>query len=426
MNILHLQTYDIGGAYMAASRLHRHLTAAGLNSRLMVHAQLCRGSDVISCHPQNIFHLLKNKVKFAAGPDGSTARSNPDYVFRDAEHAAVRDIGPLFRRVPFRPDIIVAHWISNFLSAEHLYHISDHYRAPVVWHLLDMAPLTGGCHYAWDCTGYTAQCGSCPALYSPAADDLSHSIWSRKREFIRSMNITLVPATARLAEQAGRASLFSGKKIEKILLGVDPDTFRPAARELPRTSFGLPLDRKIIFFGAQSLKSRRKGLSYLVEALNILLDRPDVKGEEIMLITAGHERDVRESLGRRLACRHLGFLGDDRSLAAAYQAADLFVCPSIEDSGPMMINEAIMCGTPVVSFDMGVARDLVHTGKTGYRAELKNSADLAHGMANILKLSRAEAADMSACCRQTGLDHCHPGIQAGAFHSLFGSLTKEG
>jgi glycosyltransferase involved in cell wall biosynthesis len=425
MNILHLQTYDMGGAYMAASRLHQHLTASGLNSRLMVYSQLNRKSDVISCHPQHVLRVGFNKMRFMAGHAGSKVRSDPDYVFRDADHAAIGDIRSLIDKLPFRPDIIVAHWISNFLTAGHLYAISDYFHAPLVWHLLDMAPLTGGCHYAWECTGYTDRCGNCPALYSDAMDDLSQSIWSKKKAYIEKMNITLVPATGWLEEQTRRSALFKEKKIEKILLGVDPDTFKPVPREIPRKRFGLPLDRKIIFFGAQSLKSRRKGLAYLVEALHVLLKKRVVSVGNIMLITSGYERNVRAYLGGSIPYAHLGFLGDESSLAAAYQAADLFVCPSIEDSGPMMINEAIMCGTPVVSFDMGVARDLVHNGKTGYRAELKNAGDLAHGIAYILGLRPEEGEKMGRQCRQVGLDCCHPKVQAASYINLFRSLVKE-
>jgi glycosyltransferase involved in cell wall biosynthesis len=194
------------------------------------------------------------------------------------------------------------------------------------------------------------------------------------------------------------------------------------AQEAARRRFDLPPGRKIVFFGAQSLKDRRKGLSYLAEALHRVRNRREIDPDSVMLITSGRERDVWEYLGDGFPHRHLGFLDDEITLAAAYQAADLFVCPSIEDSGPMMINEAIMCGTPVVSFAMGVAQDLVHTGKTGYRAELRNSEDLAHGMATILKLDAAGSAAMSQQCRRIGLESCHPRVQVDAFLALFRSL----
>jgi glycosyltransferase involved in cell wall biosynthesis len=45
-----------------------------------------------------------------------------------------------------------------------------------------------------------------------------------------------------------------------------------------------------------------------------------------------------------------------------------------------MISEAMACGTPVAAFEMGSAYDLVNSGITGYRSELKNAEDLSQGI----------------------------------------------
>ena len=48
--------------------------------------------------------------------------------------------------------------------------------------------------------------------------------------------------------------------------------------------------------------------------------------------------------------------------------------PSIEDSGPIMSCEVLMTGTPLVTFDVGIAVDLVSCD-TGYMATNKNHYD---------------------------------------------------
>jgi glycosyltransferase involved in cell wall biosynthesis len=115
----------------------------------------------------------------------------------------------------------------------------------------------------------------------------------------------------------------------------------------------------------------------------------------------------------------LGLLANNEQLAAAYQAADIFVCPSIEDAGPMMINQSIMTGTPVVSFEMGVALDLVITGETGFRAKLKDSADFARGLNDILQLDDKAYRKMCSTCRELGLRLFHPSIVKEQFNKLF-------
>ena len=93
----------------------------------------------------------------------------------------------------------------------------------------------------------------------------------------------------------------------------------------------------------------------------------------------------------------LGYL-DYILLAKAFQSSDVFLCTSIEDSGPMMINQSLMCGIPVVSFKMGVSLDLVKNNITGYLAQLKNCHDLAIGLTQILKLNVVESSNMSSNC----------------------------
>ena len=142
-----------------------------------------------------------------------------------------------------------------------------------------------------------------------------------------------------------------------------------------------------------------------------------------ILAVAGNSKELEPGHTPLFPVTRLGYLQGDALLASAYVASDLFVCPSVEESGPMMINESIMCGTPVVSFDMGVAPDLVHSGKTGYRAELKSSADLARGIRQVLDLPPEEARRMSEACREIGLRLCHPTIQVESFLNLFNSLS---
>jgi glycosyltransferase involved in cell wall biosynthesis len=82
----------------------------------------------------------------------------------------------------------------------------------------------------------------------------------------------------------------------------------------------------------------------------------------------------------------LGYLSYE-DLAKAYNAADVFVCPSIEDSGPSMINQSALCGTPIVAFEMGVAFDLVNES---LRCKLYDIENLAKCIKLVLTLQPTE------------------------------------
>ena len=418
MKILHLSSFDYGGAGMAAYRLHKHFSILGLDSRMLVLDSRSKDQSVTEL-PSNSLQkqIVRNSHKIWL-----RLRADRSYYFQN-QLSSPTVLNHLENFLDgFTPDVIVAHSLTYFFTVRQLFELQQATGAPIVWYLLDMAPLTGGCHYAWNCSGYTRNCGKCPALGSTDENDLSRRVLNMKLETIPQIDLTVVAGSGLLQLQATRAALFHGKRIEKILLAVDPTVFKPGQKTKIRQKLGLPADKKIIFFGAQKISERRKGMSYLMEAVDVVAHSSEGYGKKVHIAVAGDSKEIEPGLASLFPFTSLGYLHGDEKLASAYAASDFFVCPSVEDSGPMMINESIMCGTPVVSFEMGVASDLVHSGKTGYRAELKNSADLARGIRYMLDLPSEEALGMSNACREIGLQLCHPAVQVGSFMEIFHSL----
>lgn len=69
---------------------------------------------------------------------------------------------------------------------------------------------------------------------------------------------------------------------------------------------------------------------------------------------------------KRLAGPTVEFLGrvPDVDLPALYCGADALLFPQEEDAG-LVLREALACGTPVIAYDAGGARDVVMPGETG-------------------------------------------------------------
>ena len=94
-------------------------------------------------------------------------------------------------------------------------------------------------------------------------------------------------------------------------------------------------------------------------------------------------------LSDRMNIVQLGLL-DEKGLFTAYYASDLFVSSSIDDSGPMMVNYSIACGTPVLSFPIGVSVELVQHMKTGYIADFMSIQSLEDGIDYFYRLTESE------------------------------------
>ena len=61
------------------------------------------------------------------------------------------------------------------------------------------------------------------------------------------------------------------------------------------------------------------------------------------------------------------------------------IFPSVAENCPLVVLEAMGCGTPVIAFNTGGMPELVDYLKTGYVAEYKNSDDLAIGIELFLR-----------------------------------------
>ncbi|MFZ4706091.1 MAG: glycosyltransferase [Bacteroidales bacterium] len=326
----------------------------------------------------------------------------------------------ILKKAGINPDVIIILFAKKFLNTKNIFELYKKTNAKIYWLMYDMAPLTGGCHYSWDCAGYQKKCGSCPGLFSADPSDITHKNILDKKYYIDKANIQLIAGSEWQYRQAKASSLFKDKPIHKILLSADPFIYKPVDKEAERLKIGIPANKKIIFFGSIALTTARKGMLYLLESLKILKERvkDSALDNDIMLLIAGTEiNHIADDLPFEYL--FMGLLDNTYGIASAYQIADIFICPSIEDSGPTMINQSIMCGTPVVSFEMGVSPDLVITGKTGYMAKLKDSKDLAQGIFEILSLTDDNFNEMSDNCRKLALKVCSPEVQIGSFENLF-------
>ena len=91
-------------------------------------------------------------------------------------------------------------------------------------------------------------------------------------------------------------------------------------------------------------------------------------------------------------------------LIKAYSAADIFLSSSIDDAGPSMVNQSIMCGTPVLSFNIGSALYMVDNGQTGYRVPLKDVDAMANSLVEHFNLTDEERKVIRDNCRNKGLE----------------------
>jgi teichuronic acid biosynthesis glycosyltransferase TuaC len=166
----------------------------------------------------------------------------------------------------------------------------------------------------------------------------------------------LAVSTSLKAEMTARG--FPDDRIQVHHTGVDLDRFRPLDRALAKANLGVSGPLLVCAGGLIP----RKGQAAATEAVRY------VPGATLMLVGDGPdrsalERQVRQS-GLQDRVRFLGSRPHDE-LPALLAAADVAVQPSSAEGLANVWVEALACGTPVVTCDVGGARDVIDRPAAG-------------------------------------------------------------
>jgi glycosyltransferase involved in cell wall biosynthesis len=115
---------------------------------------------------------------------------------------------------------------------------------------------------------------------------------------------------------------------------------------------------------------------------------------------------------------NLGYVSSDRLKAIAYSAADLFIFPTRADNLPLVLQESMACGTPMVSFKVGGVLDLVRPGVTGYLAQPEDPQDFYHGIMQLIEDKNLRAS-MRQTCRAIALEEYPVELQGQRYIELY-------
>lgn len=188
--------------------------------------------------------------------------------------------------------------------------------------------------------------------------------------------------SASAAEALSRSLNIPCDSIGVIENGVDADHYHPAPDgAAAREALDLPADR-LVFLSAGSLKPV-KGHQMLLEAMQ----RLGLDAQRATLVLAG--ADYLDKRLHRWAETHLGgcdvrFVGQQPDMVPWYQAANVFVLPSLWEGLSNALLEAMACGLPAIATRIGGNVDAVDEGVTGLLVEPDNAEALCGAMRRMM------------------------------------------
>ena len=189
--------------------------------------------------------------------------------------------------------------------------------------------------------------------------------------------------------------------------GVDESLFHPGDSATARRLLSLPTDRRLLLWVGRMVDV--KGLDTLIAAFDLARQRRP----ELQLLLVG-DGPLRESVLKDIRCRcleeHVRLIGPKphSELPDWYRAADLVLLSSWSEGLPNVLREAVSCGRPFVSTDVGSVREIADSHGAPPFAELVPSGD-APALAEAIEL--ALHPDYLAAAQQFPLRSWHDSAQ---------------
>lgn len=281
-------------------------------------------------------------------------------------------------------DFIYIHWALNgFLNLKSIRQIAK-LNKPVIIFMHDMWPITGGCHYSFSCEKYTSRCNSCQMFLTSDKNDLSESGFDKKAKLYSEFNNLFFVAPSKwLYNCAKQSALTKTKPAYYIPNLLDNSIFKPFDKITAKQSLNIDSDELVIAFGAVSIESPYKGWPFLQNALEILYQEYAAKKVTILIFGSGYTKQISEKIPFKT--KFMGYLRDEYSRAIVYNAADVFIAPSLVEAFGYVIMESLFCGTPVVGFEVGGIPDMINHKENGYIAKYKDAEDVSNGIKYCLE-----------------------------------------
>lgn len=205
-----------------------------------------------------------------------------------------------------------------------------------------------------------------------------HEVWSDavsfKRGFVSGLiasvveylSLRLIDSAIAVDERVLKAYLskyaWLKGKIRVVGIGVDSELFKPLGSQV-REEFGLKRDDRIVLYVGRYEKE--KNIPLLLDAFALVeKKRADAR---LVLYGSGKDKKKLKAYARKIGVEHVDFRDAvmQGEVPRILNCADVFALTSEYESCPLVVQEALACGVPVVSVDVGRCRELVNVSGGG-------------------------------------------------------------
>ena len=351
MRVLHISTYDYGGAGLAAWRIHSAMRFANLESMMLVKEKHSNDENVVSAVPNlnqyqppkgkvlrkikkllrkrgrcltplEVLERQKNRIQTETGAFYTLPVSNYDL----SNHSLVQ-----------WADIIHLHWIADFVDYPTFF---QNVNKPIVWTFHDENIGFGGFHYQKMAERFSSQFGLIE----------EHLVDMKRKSLSGARNIHMVALSKMMLEFYQQKAINNTFPVSIIHNGFSSSDFAPRNKNAAREVLGISPDATVFVFCAAFLNEERKGLIKLVRTLEGL----SIPNCTLLCIGSG-VKPVGD-----INIMAIGQVANQRLMSMLYSAGDFFVMPSEQEAFAQTPIEALACGLPVIAFPVSGTEELIN------------------------------------------------------------------
>ncbi len=175
-------------------------------------------------------------------------------------------------------------------------------------------------------------------------------------------------------------------KIVVIPVGVNTELFRPHNGGKMREKYGFERDEKIILFVGRF--SKEKGLDILLSSFKEL--KSEVSKARLVLVGSGPMEEKMRKIVKTQNIEDVTFIKplDHEKIPEILNCADVLALCSLYEGMPTVVLEAMACGVPVVSTDVGDVKKVVNQ-ETGQLIRKRNPKAIKNAILKVIRNGRS-------------------------------------
>ncbi len=415
MKILFINSSDkAGGASTAAFRLH-----LALKEKYQTENSFIVADKLL---PYNyIFSTRKKKYKIVTEKiiEKITSNIGLQYQFFPFSGSIL-----LKKAKEIKPDIISLHNThGGYFATPLLKKLSS--IAPIVWTMHDMWPITASAAHTFEDTSWKIGRAGKNEFKIPPKTLINNGDWliNQKKSIYQKSQLSFITPSKWLYQIAKQSPLTQNKSISQIYNGLDTKVFFPYNKEEMRLKFAIPSNADVIIFSGDGnlINNPWKGGEELENILK-KLNYSNTKNLIFLIIGKG-ELSYLDDL-QNVTVIKTGYINSEMEMAMYLSSADLFIYPTKADNLPNSLIEAISCGLPCVTSDIGGCAEIIQDGITGKAINFGDGSKFAYEILALLS-DKKMLAQMKVNCRETALRQFDSSKMADSYFEFFSKVRSE-